>query len=142
MGQNGGKRPGAGRPQGVLNESTLRKKAIRDRILARFEQDADAIYEAQKAQALGTKYLVTRDKKSGKFIPLNEATTKLMLECGQGEDIEIWDRPPSTQAAQFLADRAIDRPTEHHEITGEDGGPVQLDAVLAAARKRLANRSQ
>jgi hypothetical protein len=120
----GGKQPGAGRPAGSLNQSTLRKLAIRNRILARFEKDADAIYDAQLAQALGTKFLVARDKKTGKFIPLDEEKTALMLKCGQAESVEIWDRPPSTQAAQFLSDRAIDRPTEHQEVTGKDGGPL------------------
>lgn len=124
MGQRGGKREGAGRPPGSLNESTLRKQAIRNRILERFEQDADAIYEAQKAQALGTKYLVARDPKSGKFIPVNEEQTRVLLLSGQAETLEVWDRPPSTQAAQFLADRAIDRPTEHHQVEGEGGGPL------------------
>lgn len=122
--QHGGKRAGAGRPQGTLNESTLRQKAVRDRYLARYEADADAVYDAQLAQALGTKFLVARDKKSGKFIPLDDEKTRLLLACGQAEQIEIWDRPPSTQAAQFIADRAIGKPTEHHEVTGGDGGPV------------------
>lgn len=125
-GPNGGKREGAGRPKGSLNESTLRKQAIRERILARFEEDADAIYEAQKAQALGTKYLVTRDKKTGKFIPVNEEHAKQIIESGDGDTLEVWDRPPSTQAAQFLADRAIGKPTEHHEIAGEGGGPLLI----------------
>lgn len=112
--------------KGVIYEPTQRKLAIRHRILDRFEKDADAIYEAQLAQALGTKYLVSRDRKSGKFIPLDEDKTKLLLECGQAETIEVWDRPPSTQAAQFLADRAIDRPTEAVEVTGPDRGPLVI----------------
>lgn len=135
----GGKQPGAGRPKGTLNPSTLRKLALRDRILSRFEKDADAIYEAQLAQALGTKFLVARDPKSGKFIPVNEEQTKLLMESGQAETLEIWDRPPSTQAAQFIADRAIDKPTEHHEVTGEDGGPLEFTNILQSARKRLAS---
>lgn len=124
MGQNGGKRPGAGRPVGSLNPSTLKKLAIRDRFLKRFEEDADALYEAQRSKAFGTKFLVTRDRKTGKFVPLNEEQTKLMLETGQVEQIEIWERPPDTQAFVALSDRSIDRPTEHHEHTGEDGGPI------------------
>ncbi len=134
----GGKRPGAGRPPGALNESTLRKKAIRDRILARFEADADQIYDAQRAQALGTKFLVARDKKTGKFVPVNEEQTKLLMETGQADVLEIWDRPPSTQAAQFLADRAIDKPTEHHEVSGPDGGdiPISVTDVLRQRHDR------
>lgn len=134
-GQNGGARPGAGRKKGGFNESTLRKQAIRERILARFEADADDIYEAQRAQALGTKFLVARDRKTGKFIPVNEEQTRLLLESGQADTLEIWDRPPSTQAAQFLADRAIDRPTEHHEHTGADGGDI-LVSVTDVLRQR------
>lgn len=119
--QNGKK---GGRPVGSLNPSTLRKQAIRDRFLKRFEEDADALYEAQRAQAIGTKFLVTRDPKSGKFVPLDEAKTKLMIECGQADSIEIWDRPPSTHAFVAIADRAIDQPAKNVQVTGEDGGPV------------------
>ena len=115
-----------GRPPGSLNESTLRKKAIRDRLLARFEAEADKMFDAQFAQAFGTKFLVARDHKTGKFIPLNEETTKLMIETGQAEAMEIWDRPPSTPAFVALADRAIDKPSEHVELTGADGGPLVI----------------
>jgi hypothetical protein len=120
----GGKRNGAGRPKGSVEAHTLRKLAVRQRFLKRFEEDAEKLYAAQFAQAMGTKFLVARDRKSGKFIPLDEEKTKLMLACGQADEMEIWDRPPSTQAFVALADRSIDRPTEHQELTGADGGPL------------------
>ena len=125
-------RRGPGRPKGSLGKNTLQKMAVRQRFLERFQADADQIYDAQLAQALGTKFLVARDPKSGKFIPLSENQTKLMIETGQAEAIEVWDRPPSTQAAQFLADRAIDRPTEHKELSGEGGGPIPVRWMTAA----------
>ena len=135
----GGAREGAGRPQGSLSQSTLRKKAIRERWLKRFEEDADLFYDAQRAQALGTKYLVTRDPKSGKFVPLNEEQTKLMLESGQADRLEVWDRPPSSQAFVAIADRVIDKPTEHLEHSGPDGGPIEIGVAgrLEQARKRV-----
>lgn len=126
-----------GRPQGALNQSTLRKQAIREKFLKRFEQDADAMYEAQRAQAIGTKFLVTRDPKTGKFVPLDEEQTKKLLESGDAERIEIWDRPPSTQAFVAIADRAIDKPTETHQVSGPEGGPIPIDVILKAARARL-----
>ena len=120
----GGKQPGAGRPQGSLNQSTIKKQAIRDYFLKRFTEDAAEMYEAQKAQACGTKFMVTRDPKNGKFVPVTEEQAKLFIETGQGHVLEIWDRPPSTQAFTAIADRAIDRPTEHHQHEGEGGGPI------------------
>jgi hypothetical protein len=113
-----------GRPKGTAQPDTLRKMAIRRRWLTRLEADADKLYDAQMAQALGTKHAVARDKKTGKFIPLDDEKVKLMIACGMAEEIELWDRPPSTPAAQFLADRAIDKPSELLQVTGAEGGPL------------------
>ena len=117
----GGKRPGAGRPEGSLNQSTLTKAEARQLLREQFIKDLPEFYLAQKAQALGTKYLVSRDPKTGKFVPLDEEKTKLMLACGMGDAIEVWDRPPSTPAFLALWDRALDKPTEHveQEIKGD-----------------------
>ncbi len=119
--QNGKK---GGRPPGTAQPDTLRKMAIKRRWLERLEADADKLYDAQMAQALGTKHAVARDLKTGKFIPLDDEKVKLMLQCGQADQIELWDRPPSTPAFIALADRAIDKPTEMVELTGKDGGPL------------------
>lgn len=128
-----------GRPVGSLNPSTIKKLAIRNRFLERFEADADKIYDAQLASTLGTKFLVARDRKSGKFIPVNEEQTKVLIESGQADTLEIWERPPSASAFTALSDRSIDRPTEHHEHSGPEGGPIEFGVTgrLAAARKRL-----
>lgn len=89
--------------------------------------------------ALGTKYLVTRDAKTGKFINLDAEKTALMLQCGMAEQIEVWDHLPNVQAFVALSDRAIDKPSEHLEMTGEGGGAIEVSLVsrLQAARKRL-----
>lgn len=137
----GGKRPNSGPAKGAIYAPTLSKAKARELLREQFVKDLPDFYLAQKAQALGTKYLVTRDPKTGKFVPLDEAATKLMLDCGQGHAIEVWDRPPSTPAFVSLWDRALDKPSEHIELTGEDGGPVKYIDVLQRSRKRAADRS-
>lgn len=127
-----------GRPVGSLNQSTISKAEARELLRQQFINDLPEFYQSQKAQALGTKYLVSRDPKTGKFVPLDAEQTDLMLKCGQGDTIEVWDRPPSTPAFIALWDRALDKPKEFMELTGEDGGPVELLILsrLQAARRR------
>jgi len=67
--------------------------------------------EAQIANAQGLKYLVTRDRKSGKFIRVTEA----MARAKQGDDeeiIEVWEKDPSVQAFTDLLNRYLDKPKE------------------------------
>lgn len=76
--------------------------------------------EAQISHAKGLKYLVTRDKKTGKFIRVGPAMAGMVGE----ETIEVWEKDPSVQAFSDLMNRALDKPAEQVKVTGEDGGPV------------------
>jgi hypothetical protein len=116
----GGKRNGAGRPKG---QQTLDKEAARAIVRETVYAALAPMLEAQIANAQGLKYLVTRDKKSGKFIRVTEA----MAKAKQGEDeeiIEVWEKDPSVQAFTDLMNRALDKPAEHVELTGAGGAPI------------------
>jgi len=111
MATRGGKRPGAGRPKGTKSPSTIDKEALRELVRAKVAANMGPLLDAQVQNAQGLKYLVTRDKKSGKFIRVTEAMAKAKL--GDHEEIiEVWEKDPSVQAFTDLMNRTIDKPAE------------------------------
>ena len=121
----GGARPNAGRKKGTRWPSTITKEQIRARVQARVAAYLDPLVDAQIANAQGLKYLVTRDKKTGKFIRVGEAMAKAK-EGTTEETIEVWEKDPSVQAFTDLLNRAADKPPEAVTITGAEGGPIVI----------------
>lgn len=137
----GGKRPGAGRPKGTKNPSTYTKEAAREALRQLVLQEMRDLVGAQMANAKGLKYLVVRDKKSGKFLRVTEAMAK--ARSGKDEDeetIEVWEKDPSVQAFTDLMNRALDKPKEQEMELKLTGELEMVPVKLAAARKRLAGR--
>jgi hypothetical protein len=125
----GGKRPGAGLPKGYKFPSTLTKDAIRARVQARVSAQLDPLLDAQIANAQGIKYLVVRQKTTGKFLRVTEAMARLRSNREPGEDeevIEVWEKDPSVQAFTDLMNRAADKPIEAVQVSGLEGGPIVL----------------
>lgn len=126
----------------MKHAATLSKEASREVVRLLILQDIEPLITAHKANALGIKYLVTRQKKTGKFIRVTEAMARAKGEKAPGEDeeiIEVWEKDPSVEAFKELLNRALDKPLEAKqqiEISGEAG----LIAALLAGRKRAANR--
>jgi hypothetical protein len=105
---HGGKRNGAGRKKG---KAVLDKLEAREVVRAFVTSRLVPLLEAQTANALGLKYLVTRHKQTGKFIRVTQA----MARAKQGSDeesIEIWEKDPSVQAFTDLLNRALDKPAD------------------------------
>jgi hypothetical protein len=137
-GPNGGKRPGAGRKVGFRFPATLDKMEARELVRRKVVAELEPMIDAQVAHAKGLSYLVTRDKKTGKFIRVTEAMAKVKLEEGE-ELVEVWEKDPSVQAFTDLLNRALDKPKEQEQeikITGS----ADLIAKLHAARARMAKR--
>jgi hypothetical protein len=113
----GGKRPGAGGPKGWDKERQRQK--LREQFFAR----QDAMIDAQISQACGVKYLVARERKTGKFVEVTEEQVKAILSGKDDtlEMMEVWEKQPSVQAFADLANRALGKPAEHVEqtITGD-----------------------
>lgn len=98
----------------------------------------DAMIEAQVRNAQGIKYLVTRDKATGKFTKLSEEEAKLRLAEGHTEIVEVWDERPNVQSFTDLMNRTIDKPTESIDM-GVTVTDARADRVLAA-RKRASGK--
>ena len=114
----GGNRPGSGRPPGRQNNETLSKAEAREEVRKAIARHADALVEAQIANAKGLQYLVYRNKKSGKF-----ERVKALEDVDQDENtIEVWEKDPSVQAFTDLLNRYLDKPKEQEQevaVTGK-----------------------
>ena len=77
--------------------------------------------EAQIAAARGIRYLVSRDKQTGKFEVLDEKKAKARLanHDPKREVIEMWAKSPSFQSYKDLADRYMDQPTQPIQHEGD-----------------------
>lgn len=137
-----------GRPKGSKNkktQSTIDKEILRETARAVIAPHLTQLLEAQIAHAIGLKYLVTRDKKTGKFIRVTEAMARRKAKKGDAdapaeneEVIEVWEKDPSVQAFTDLLNRLIDKPAEQpQELKVEVSGRVTLAQKIAAARQRL-----
>lgn len=99
MGQNGGARPGAGR----------KPKA---------EKHAGAIARAEKRIADRLPMLID------KMMELAEGVTIKEFDK-EGEEV-IYTKPPDRQAAEYLINRIMGKPTERKELSGPDGGDIPV----------------
>lgn len=134
-GKNGGARPGAGRPKGSKNPSTITKEAAREALRQIVLADMRELVGAQLANAKGVHYLVVREKTSGKFLRVGQGAAEKLNP--DEEVIEVWEKDPSVQAFTDLMNRALDKPAEQkQEIDLTLHGDAELVARLAAARSR------
>ncbi len=123
-------------PKGHVTQKTITKEQARQALREMVYAKLQPLIDAQMANAVGLKYLVTRDKKTGKFIRVTEAMARLK-QGDTEETIEVWEKDPSVQAFTDLMNRALDKPAEQlQEI--KLSGEVDLVTRLQAARKRLA----
>lgn len=127
-------------PKGYKLAKTLDKIAARELVREKVTAALGPLIDAQIAQAVGIKYLVTRDKKTGKFIRVTEAMAKQKTAGENEEIIEVWEKDPSTPAFTDLLNRAIDKPKEQEMEIRVSGALEVVTARLKEARKRLAQR--
>jgi len=133
-GKNGGARPGAGR----------KPKSEKYRI---------HINGAEKRIADRLPFLIDQQFKLASGVPLIESSNSMqvlskMISTALADDpqklSEVMDRInsifstlPDRQAIQYLLDRIMGKPTEHKEVTGENGGAVE---VTVNAKTELLDR--
>lgn len=132
----GGARPGAGMPKGKVCKKTLDKEVVRELVRQRVSAEIGPMLDSQISNAKGIKYLVVRQKSSGKFLRVTEAMAK--AKAGNDEEIiEVWEKYPSVQAFSELLNRAIDKPKEQLQEV-KLSGSVELIQMLHAGRERAA----
>jgi quinol monooxygenase YgiN len=116
----GGARPNSGPKKGTKygpQQQTITKVEAREAVRAAIARHADALVEAQIANAKGLQYLVYRNKKSGKF-----ERVKALEDVDQDENtIEVWEKDPSVQAFTDLLNRYLDKPKEQEQEVAVKG---------------------
>ncbi len=129
-----------GPKKGAKHKATLSKEAAREAVRLLVLEQLRPMVDAQVANATGLKYLVTRDKKTGKFIRVTEAMAKQKsAEAEHEETIEVWEKDPSVQAFTDLMNRALDKPKEQVQEVAITGLSEVLDR-LDRGRARNATR--
>jgi len=128
----GGKREGAGRPEGTGGFDKLRQQMrLREQVAAA----QDRMTDGQIAAAAGVKYLVARNKKGGKFTHLTEDGAKAILsgQDKENEIVEEWEKLPSPQAYAYLMDQTIGKAVN----VVEGHMTVSLEERIKAADERI-----
>ncbi len=130
----GGKRPGAGRKKSAHSlEDATRKEAMRRLVSRKVRRQLGPMVDAQISNAVGLRYLVVREKTSGKFLRVSDPSAKVLST--EEEIIEVWAKDPSVQAFTDLLNRAIDKPKEQeHEITITHQGDLAIELRRRFAR--------
>ena len=133
----GGKRAGAGRPLGSIEGSTIAKAEAREFIRALVRPELEPIVRAQIEHAKRVHYMVLRHGDGTNTRATDVKQLDAALAVGDAA-FKIFTQAPNVQAFTAVTERAFDKPTEHHELTGENGGPIDMVVSrLAAARKPL-----
>ncbi len=130
---HGGKRAGAGKPKGVLWPSTIAKAEARELTRQIISARLPRLLDAQLNNAEGIGHLMLRDPETGKFERVvstgdpakDEAIIDAAIAMGR-QQCWIYLKDPSVQAFTDLMNRALDKPADHLELSGKDGGPLEI----------------
>jgi hypothetical protein len=132
----GGKRNGAGRPEGSLSKATLEKKKIEAAFTQRVLNAADRLFNAQLAIAEGLTHLYRIDevkdgdgkKRREHVLVTDPEEIKQFLDEHEGSDgtvdntyYYLTTKAPDNRAIDSLLDRAFGKATNKTEVTGKDG---------------------
>src|SRR5215472_9991790 len=122
-GNNGGARPGAGKPKGVKWPTTLRKEEARELVRQYFTERLPQFLDAMSDNITGIRHLMMRDPKTGKFERVTGDAKQIDKALKLKNAFWIYTKDPNVQAFTDLLNIAIDKPSEHISVTG-DGGPL------------------
>lgn len=125
-----------GPQKGVKYRKTLEKAAAAEVARQLITAELRPIIEAQLAHAKGLKYLVVRDKKTGKFVRVSEGIARVKLAEGE-ELVEVWEKDPSVLAFCELLNRALGKVSEKLDVDVR----VDLGALIAEGRQRALARN-
>src|SRR5215831_6578281 len=126
MNGHGGKREGAGYPKGVKWPSTLRKEEARELVRRYVTERLPEYLAAMSDNITGIRHLMMRDPKTGKFERVSGDAKQIDKALKTKTAFWIYTKEPNVQAFTDLLNRALDRPAEHVQLEGADGGPLVI----------------
>lgn len=153
MATHGGKRPGAGKPKGKLSPKTLEKQAVQAAFNQRVLTQADALFNAQFALAVGSIQVFRVDEEEddkGKIKRVHTLVTdpdeiKKVLDETDGGAGTVGEHyyfvnsvSPQNIAVESMLNRALGKPVEKTEVTGTvETVQMTLDEWKKQAADRL-----
>jgi hypothetical protein len=124
-------------PDSLISETayakTISKELAREALRQIVLREMEELVAAQIAQAKGLKYLVTRDRKTGKLVRVTKAMASARSLGPNEEIIEVWEKDPSVQAFTDLMNRALDKPKEQEQSLNIRS---ELDIVTVLRRRQ------
>ena len=129
----GGKRPGAGLPKGYKFPKTIEREERRSHLRQRVLRELDPLLDAQIAHAKGIDHFFLRDEKTKQFKRIEDPVMiETALNAGDRDRYYwIFTKDPSIQAFTDLMNRTFDKPPEHVNVSGPEGGPLVFRHELA-----------
>jgi hypothetical protein len=124
---SGGKREGAGRRFGSKNLSTIAQEEAREFVRTYITGRLQPLLDAQIDNAQGLQHLMMRDPKTGKFERITGDAKQVDKALKSKNAFWIYTKDPNVQAFTDLMNRALDKPAEHVQVAGADGGPLSYD---------------
>lgn len=140
----GGARPGAGRRTGSKNKATLEKQKVQEAFNQRVLAHADDLFNAQFKLAIGSQRVFRIDEigegknKRREHTLVTDATEiKDLLDEHEGGNGDVDGNyyyfqtvQPDNRALDSLLNRTLGKPKDSMEITGKDGGPVEVAQIV------------
>jgi len=94
-----------------------------------------------RAEQPPLKYLVVREKSTGKFVRVSEGMAKAKEKLKPNEEvIEVWEKDPSIAAFIDLMNRALDKPKEQALDVSVAVDWDKRVARMREARKRIGKK--
>jgi hypothetical protein len=134
MAKKGGKQPGAGRPKGGKNQTTLEKERVQAELRQRTMRAADKLWNAQYQKAVGSVMVFRVDEEEGDNGKVKRIHTlvesadeiKRVLDENEGLDGNVGENyyfvttvPPDNKAIDSMFDRTFGKAQQTVEITDE-----------------------
>ncbi len=122
----GGARPNPGPKKGAKYKPTLAKEEMRQLYREALANRLPEIIEAQFDSAKGVLHMMAKDNKTGQWIQVTDPA--IMVKCLNSgpEFYKIQAQNPNVQAIRDMLDRLMDQPLKGVEISGAEGGPLEV----------------
>lgn len=151
-GKRGGKRPGAGRPSGSVEQTTIDAMHAKKEYLNKIRKNASTLFNSQMALAKGVQMLfvihtdskgnrrkpelVTDAETISRFLEENEGQDGVM-DNGHAEGSKVEDyyflmtKPPDSRTISDMLDRAFGKPDQNFDITSKGEQLTQAPLIIS-----------
>src|SRR5262245_49144902 len=135
---HGGKRTGAGRRVGSLNDKTRAKQIVEEEFRAFMLKQKAALWRAQLERAAGVYVLLVKGK-DGSYSRVTDAAKIAQIVAkakGRGTvHFLIEAQAPDAALAKEINNRLMGVPTQLHEVGTTDGAPMPVRIVHQEVRE-------